>query len=128
MVLQVWVDRDFDATRRGIALLDADRLHIVKTGSPEHMELAEQRIGRKRIVYAARRRESFEQIGRKFGLSARDVARINGLPYDTVLSAGQTCLIYQVVDARASDRAAKQARQKGRPSAKRPDGKNRRRR
>ncbi len=127
MVLQVWVSSDFDPAARGIVLLSPDRIHVVRSGSPEHMELAEERLGRKRILYECKKRESFEQIGRKFGLGPRDVARINRLPYDTVLSPGDKILVYQVVDASASDRAAKQAQQKRRSTPKRSDNKKRKR-
>jgi membrane-bound lytic murein transglycosylase D len=110
MVLQVWVERDFDAERAGVAVLDEARLDVVAAGSVDHMQRAEDRIGRGRIVYKASRRESYEAIGRRFGLSARDLARINKKPFDTMLDAGDTCIVYKVVDRRASDRAAKQAR------------------
>ena len=43
-------------------------------------------------------------------MGARDLARINKLPYDTILEPGGTCVVYKVVDRKASDRAAAQAR------------------
>jgi membrane-bound lytic murein transglycosylase D len=110
MVVQVWVDRGFRPADRSVALLDPARVELVKTGSVEHIAVAEKKLGRERITYTARRRESYEVIGKKFGLSARSVARINRKPYDTVLAPGETCIIYQVVDRKASERAAEQAR------------------
>ncbi|HEU5061156.1 MAG TPA: transglycosylase SLT domain-containing protein [Kofleriaceae bacterium] len=111
MVLQIWVEKGFKPADRALALLDPDRVQLVETGSVDHIQVAEKKLGRERITYTARKRESYEQIGKKYGLSARDVARINRKPYDTVLAPGETCVIYQVVDRNASERAAKQARQ-----------------
>jgi membrane-bound lytic murein transglycosylase D len=120
MVLQVFVARGFDAAAAGVALLQPDRLQVVAAGSTEHIEVAEARVGRQRETYTAKGRESYEAIGRKFGLSARDLARINKLPYDTVLAPGDTCVVYRVVDRGASERAEKQARAaRGKPQRKR---------
>jgi hypothetical protein len=111
MVLQIWVEKRFKPADRALALLDPDRVQLVEAGSVDHIQVAEKKLGRERITYTAQKRESYEQIGKKYGLSARDVARINRKPYDTVLAPGETCVIYQVVDRNASERAAKQARQ-----------------
>jgi membrane-bound lytic murein transglycosylase D len=122
MVMQVWVDRGCKPGDRSVALLDAGRVERVKAGSVDHIAVAEKKLGRERVTYTAARRESYEDVGRKFGLSARDVARINRKPYDTVLAPGDTCVIYKVVDKTASERAAEQARQArpDRSSKKRP--------
>ena len=115
MVLSIWVDRGFKPADRSVALLDPARVQLVKAGSVEHIQVTEKKLGRERVTYTAKKRESYEVIGKKYGLSARDVARINRKPYDTVLEAGDSCVIYQVVDRKASERAADQAR------AARPD-------
>lgn len=122
MVLQIWVDRGFKPADRSVSLLDPARVELVQAGSVDHIQVAEKKLGRERITYTAQKRESYEQVGKKYGLSARDVARINRKPYDTVLAAGDTCVIYQVVDRKASERAEKQARQArpDRTSKKRP--------
>jgi membrane-bound lytic murein transglycosylase D len=116
MVLQVWVAPGFDAGKAGVAVLDEKRLAVTRTGSAEHLADAEQRMGRERMTYSPTKRESFEQIGRRFGLTARDLARINKLPFDTVLDPGESCVVYRVVDRKASDRAAAQARSMAKPS------------
>jgi membrane-bound lytic murein transglycosylase D len=48
MVLVAWVSDEFDADKRHIALLDESQLVVVTRGSPEHMDLAEARVGRVR--------------------------------------------------------------------------------
>jgi membrane-bound lytic murein transglycosylase D len=128
MVLQVWVSRGFDAGGAGVAVLDQDRLEVVAAGSVDHMERAEDALGRQRVLYTARRRENYEDVGRRFGLSARDLARINKKPFDTVLEAGDTCVVYKVVDRKASERAAKQARALKPERRRKPDRQVKRRR
>jgi membrane-bound lytic murein transglycosylase D len=106
MVLQAWVPTDWK--EGDVRLLDETRIIVVTRGSKEHVELSEQRTGRERIEYTAKKAESFEDIGKKFGLGKRDVARINRKPPDTVVQPGETIVIYQVVDHTRSDRAEKQ--------------------
>jgi membrane-bound lytic murein transglycosylase D len=108
MVLQAWVAEDFDPDAAHVAVLDESRLIVVTRGSKEHLDLAEKRVGRERIEYTAKKRESFEKMGKKYGLTARDVARINRRPHSTVVEAGETIIVYRVVDKNGSDRAAKQ--------------------
>jgi membrane-bound lytic murein transglycosylase D len=115
MVLQVWVEPDFDAAARDIALLDAKRIQLVESGSPDHLERAEARMGRARIVHEVSANQNLTTIGRKYGLSARDLARVNNIPPDATLEVGQKLIVYKVTDPSKSDRAAAQARQaKGR--------------
>jgi hypothetical protein len=111
MVLQAWVAPDWDESKSNVRLLDETRIIVVTRGSKEHLELSEARTGRERIEYTATKRESYEQIGKKFGLGKRDVARINKKPPDTVVEAGETIVIYRVVDHTRSDRAEKQWKQ-----------------
>jgi membrane-bound lytic murein transglycosylase D len=123
MVLQVWVAPGFDPAAAGVALLDERRLELVQTGSAAHLDTAERRMGRERITYTATRRESYEDIGKKFGLTARDLARINKLPFDTVVEPGGTCIVYKVIDRTGSDRAAAQARAAAPPPRPKSRGK-----
>jgi len=115
MILQAFVDRDFDAKRAGVQLLDPARLTLVKTGSRAHLDTAESREGRKRILYHARRTESYADIAKRFGLTARDLSRINRRPHTTVLQKGETAIVYKVVDRTRGTRAAGQAGKLRRP-------------
>ena len=65
MVLQVFVAKGFPAKKRGIDLLDPARLIVVTRGSEQHLDAVEDRRGRERLVYKAKKRESFEKIGKK---------------------------------------------------------------
>jgi membrane-bound lytic murein transglycosylase D len=108
MILQAWVDPGWDAQAAKVALLDETQLLVVTRGSKEHLDLAEARVGRERIEYTAKKKESFEAVGKKFGLGARDLARINRRSHTTVLEPGETIVVYRVVDRTRSDRAERQ--------------------
>lgn len=115
----------WDESSSNVRLLDETRILVVTRGSKEHLELSEARTGRERIEYTPTKSESFETIGKKFGLGKRDVARINRKPPDTVVAAGETIVIYKVVDHTRSDRAEKQYKLMPKPKkpAKKPAGK-----
>ncbi len=108
MILQAWVAEDFDEAARHVALLDETRIVVVTRGSEEHLELAEARTGRERVEYTAKKDESYETIAKKYGLTARDLARINKKSYKTVVQKGETIIVYKVVDRTRSERAEKQ--------------------
>jgi membrane-bound lytic murein transglycosylase D len=112
MVLEVWIDKRFQPERRGIALLDPERLILVERGSSDHLEQSEERIGRKRMTYRPKKPESFEVIGKRFGLTAHDMARINQKPSTTVVGPGESCIVYEVENAASSPRAREQAQKK----------------
>ncbi|MEZ4366119.1 MAG: LysM peptidoglycan-binding domain-containing protein [Kofleriaceae bacterium] len=119
MVLQAWVDPA--AALDGVQLLDERLVVVVTRGSAEHLDLAEARTGRVRVEYVAKKKESFEQIGKKYGLGPRDLARINRRPSTTVLEPGESIIVYQAVDRGRSSRADEQWRksakgQRGTPS------------
>jgi membrane-bound lytic murein transglycosylase D len=119
MVLQVWVDPSFDPAEHQIRVLDPERVEVVERGSDAHLDAAEARMGRNRIRYVAQERRTLHDIGRRYGLTHRDLARINRLPYNTVLEPGDEIIIYEVVDRTESRRAEQQwrrARRAGTPS------------
>ena len=114
MVLVAYISKRTNLRRQGVQILDNKRVVTVKRGSHEHLNWAEHRVGRKRVVYRARRPESLRKVGSYYGLSARDLARINRLPPSTVLKAGQRIIVYKVVDASKSKRSRRQQRRKNR--------------
>jgi peptidoglycan lytic transglycosylase D len=108
MVLLAWVAPGFDAARHAVNLLDETQLLVVTRGSPEHMDLAEARTGRIRTEYVAQGKEKLADVAKKFGMGSHDLARINRISYDTVLSRGQAIIVYQVSDPNRSKRADEQ--------------------
>jgi membrane-bound lytic murein transglycosylase D len=108
MVLLAWVAPEFDAAKHAVNLLDDTQLLVVTRGSPEHMDLAEARTGRVRTEYVAQGKEKLAEVAKKFGMGSHDLARINRISYDTVLTKGQTIIVYQVADPNRSKRADEQ--------------------
>jgi membrane-bound lytic murein transglycosylase D len=108
MVLVAWVPPGFDAAKHGVDLLDETQLLVVTRGSPEHLDLAEARTGRVRTEYVAQGKEKLADVAKKFGMGSHDLARINRISYDTVLTKGQTIIVYQVADPGRSKRADEQ--------------------
>ncbi len=120
MVLQVFVPESFDARAKNIALLDEAHILVIDRGSPEHLAEAEKRMGRERLVITAKGGETLAQVARRYGLEDHDLARINRVPRTSVLTKGQELVVYKVVDASRSHRAAEQKREfdKGKPKKK----------
>jgi membrane-bound lytic murein transglycosylase D len=108
MILAAWVRPDYDADKHHVALLDPADLLIVTRGSPEHLELAEQRAGRVRTEYVAKGKEKLADVAKRYGMGSHDLARINQISYDTVLEPGQTIVVYEVTDPSRSKRADEQ--------------------
>ncbi len=95
MVLQIFVRKDFDPTQ--IVLLDPARVRVVTLGSQEFLELEAARRGKKRLVIEARAGETLARIGRRYGLTTGDLARINRFSYNTELQPGQKIVVYSPV-------------------------------
>jgi membrane-bound lytic murein transglycosylase D len=123
MVLVVFVDPDLDLDAAQIQVLDESRIELVERGSSAHLDGAERRMGRERFVYTPQTRETYADIGKKFGLTSRDIARINRLPYNTTVEPGEEVILYRVVDPSRSERARDQSRR-----ARSPQPRNRPRR
>jgi membrane-bound lytic murein transglycosylase D len=110
MVLQVFVERDFDADKHKVSLLDPAQLTIVTRGSSEHLDLAEQLVGRVRTEYISKGNEKLADVAKRYGMGSHDLARINRISYNTVLTKGQKIIVYQVTDPKRSERAEEQWR------------------
>ncbi len=98
MIIVAWVPEDWNAAARQVALLDEARLMIVTSGSAEHLDIVEGRKGRVRKTVIARAGDTLEKIGKPYGLSKYDVARINRRGYTTPLVPGEELVVYQIVD------------------------------
>jgi membrane-bound lytic murein transglycosylase D len=92
MVLQLFVPRDFDAT--GVVLLDPATVKVVTLGSEEFLELEAARRGKKRLYYVAKAGDTLAKVGRRYGLTPGDLARINRFSYNTELQDGQKIVVY----------------------------------
>jgi membrane-bound lytic murein transglycosylase D len=95
MVLQIFVRKDFDSSQ--IVLLDPAHIRVVTLGSQEFLELEAARRGKKRLVVEARSGDTLSRLGRRYGLTTGDLARINRFSYNTELEAGQKVVVYSPV-------------------------------
>ncbi len=92
MVLQIYVRKDFDPA--GVVLLDASRVRVVTLGSEEFLELETARRGKKRLIYTAKPGDTLAKLGRRYGLTPGDLARINRFSYNTELHEGDKVVVY----------------------------------
>jgi membrane-bound lytic murein transglycosylase D len=92
LVLQIYVRKDFDPA--GVLLLDPARVRVVTLGSEEFLELETARRGKKRLFYVAKAGDTLIKVGRRYGLTAGDLARINRFSYNSELHDGQKIVVY----------------------------------
>ncbi|HEY8924648.1 MAG TPA: transglycosylase SLT domain-containing protein, partial [Polyangia bacterium] len=95
MVLQAFVPKDYDPTQ--VVLLDPARVRVVTLGSDEFLELEAARRGKKRLVIEAKANDTLAKLGRRYGLTLGDLARINRFPSSTELHEGQKVVVYSPV-------------------------------
>ncbi|HSS37913.1 MAG TPA: transglycosylase SLT domain-containing protein [Polyangia bacterium] len=138
MVLQVFVRKDFDPT--GVMLLDPGRVRVVTLGSEEFLELETARRGKKRLMYTCKAGDTLAKLGRRYGLTPGDLARINRFSYNTELHDGDRIVVYSPTGEAAhevtrgltpSERRPERKMAEGRqaegrqPEGKQPEGKQR---
>lgn len=92
MVLQIFVRKDFDP--RNVVLLDTAGVRVVTLGSREFLELEAARRGKKRLVVEARAGDTLAKLGRRYGLTVGDLARINRFSSSSELQGGQQIVVY----------------------------------
>jgi membrane-bound lytic murein transglycosylase D len=92
LILQLFVAEGFD--RRGVMLLDPDKVRVVTLGSEEFLELETARRGKTRLFYAARAGDTLAKIAKRYGLAPGDLARVNRLSATSELSEGQRIVVY----------------------------------
>jgi hypothetical protein len=86
------VRKDFD--RAGVMLLDPSQVRAVSLGSEEFLELETARRGKKRLFYTAKTGDTLAKLGRRYGLTPGDLARINRFSYNTELREGDRVVVY----------------------------------
>jgi membrane-bound lytic murein transglycosylase D len=92
MVLQIFVRKDFDPA--GVLMLDPSKVRVVTCGSEEFLELEAARRGKKRLFYTAKAGDTLAKLGRRYGLTPGDLARINRFSYNTELHEGDRIVVY----------------------------------
>jgi membrane-bound lytic murein transglycosylase D len=92
LILQIYVRKDFDPA--GVLLVDSGKVRVVTLGSEEFLELETARRGKKRVFYSCKAGDNLAKVGRRYGLTAGDLARINRFSYNTELHDGQKIVVY----------------------------------
>jgi membrane-bound lytic murein transglycosylase D len=92
LILQVYVRKDFDPV--GVLLVDSSKVRVVTLGSEEFLELETARRGKRRVFYTAKAGDTLAKVGRRYGLTAGDLGRINRFSYNTELHEGQKIVVY----------------------------------
>jgi LysM repeat protein len=92
LILQVYVRKDFDPA--GVLMVDSSKVRVVTLGSEEFLELETARRGKRRVFYTAKSGDTLAKVGRRYGLTAGDLARINRFSYNTELHEGQKIVVY----------------------------------
>jgi membrane-bound lytic murein transglycosylase D len=116
MVLQILVPEGTDLTN--VLLVPDERVKVVPVGSDEFLTAYAAQKGRKRTSYTCRDGDTMQKVGRRFGLTAGDLARINQISFSSELKAGQKLVVYVPVTAQARKDGQQRLRQAARVAAK----------
>jgi membrane-bound lytic murein transglycosylase D len=116
LILQVYVRKDFDPA--GVLMVDSSKVRVVTLGSEEFLELQTARRGKRRVFYTAKSGDTLAKVGRRYGLTAGDLARINRFSYNTELHDGQKIVVYS-----PTGDAPREVTMGLTPDSKRSDGK-----
>ena len=126
MVLQIFVRKDFDPA--GVLLLDPTKVRVVTLGSEEFLQLETARRGKKRLFYSAKAGDTLAKLGRRYGLTPGDLARINRFSYNTELHEGDRIVVYSPTGDAPREVTRGMTPGEKRPGARDGDGERRRRR
>lgn len=91
MTMQIFVPQGVDLS--GTEVLSESEVHPVVVGTSEFFELTDDK-GRSRIAIPARAGDTLESIGKKHGVSAALMERINRRSRDEVLAAGDNVVVW----------------------------------
>jgi membrane-bound lytic murein transglycosylase D len=92
MTLQAFVPADAD--RSHIALLGEDEVRVLAVGSDEFFAALEHDKGFKRVVVRAKANDTLEAVGKRFGVTARTMERVNRRNRNDALHAGDPVVVY----------------------------------
>jgi membrane-bound lytic murein transglycosylase D len=92
MSLQVFVARDADLSK--VLHIPDAHAKILVAGSPEFSEHFEGQNGKKRLVIAARDGDTLLAIGKRYGMSAGQMERVNRRGRGDQIAAGERIVVY----------------------------------
>lgn len=118
MVLQAYVLPQTSLTR--VRTVSDAQTEILRVGSTEFLERHEQLQGRKRIMVLAKKGETLISIGKRYGMSAGMMERINHISRTAALEHGQQIIVYATKNKTAGEDYDDGARPLARVSAPAP--------
>jgi LysM repeat protein len=92
MSLQVLVPEDADLSR--VRVLGEHEVRLLVAGSAEFFDYFEAQNGRKRLTVTAKKGETLATIGKRYAMTATMMERINRVPSQTPLAAGERVVVY----------------------------------
>lgn len=92
MWLQIYAPKAADLAK--IVYAEASAVKILVVGSDEFYDLEEGKKGRKRVTVHATGGETVEALGKKHGVSAALMERINRRPRNDILKKGEPVIVY----------------------------------
>jgi membrane-bound lytic murein transglycosylase D len=96
MTLQVFAKEGADLSR--VRFLGEHEARVLVAGTREFYEYFEQQNGRKRITVVAKKGDTLSSIGRRYGMSASMMERINRIPASSVVHPGDKLVVYSKGD------------------------------
>ena len=96
MTLQVFVKEGADLSR--VRFLGDHETRVLVAGTREFYEYFEQQNGRKRITVVAKKGDTLTTIGRRYGMSATMMERINRIPSSSTIHPGDKLVVYSKGD------------------------------
>jgi membrane-bound lytic murein transglycosylase D len=97
MTLQAFVPDDADLSR--IAVMPEEDVRVLAVGSDDFFSSLEHDKGFKRVVVRSKAGETIEAIGKRYGVTARTMERVNRRARADVLMAGDAVVVYVPNDA-----------------------------
>jgi hypothetical protein len=76
---------------------------VVTLGSEEFLQLEAARRGKRRLIVETKSGDTLAKLGRRYGLTVGDLARINRFSYNTELHEGQKVVVYSPVGEPSHD-------------------------
>src|SRR5690606_29189815 len=104
-----------------VRVVAEDQVRIMRVGSIAFLEHHEGLQGRKRLTVRASKGETLAAIGKRYGLSAGMMERINHISRSAPLSEGQQVIVYATKNKTAGEEQQAAGRPLARVSAPAPD-------
>ncbi len=104
MTLQLFVPRDANLSK--VVASNEDEVRTIAVGTDDFFTFWDGAKNRKRITVLAKTGDTFDSIGKKYGVSTASMERINRRPRTEVLNEGDAVVVYLPANSSANASAA----------------------